>query len=124
MTQTIRALTFKQIREMSIDLRVYAWDPLPDGTWVGRLDHKLWGSAPAGLLNCFFTCQEAGRQFKLSAFALRGVPDKHNWYSPRSQRIDVSHEPLHRLYRLTTGVGPRGKPAWFDAEPIDDGGGP
>lgn len=115
-----RALSFNDARAAGLEMREYNWKNLPNGSWTGRLDFKVWGQAPGGSLNCYFTDIATGQRYRLGAFPRR-LGDPHaGKYTPRECTIDFASEDIQGgLFTLTTGAGRKNNPVWFNAEPVD-----
>jgi len=111
-----RAFSYDKAIAAGLEPRDYDWQHPPEGSWIGRLDFKVWGQA-ANLV-CYFTEISTGRKFRLSAF--RPKTRTGSRYAPRDGAIDFSAEGIDgQAYRLQTGLNPKGNPAWFSAEQIE-----
>ena len=112
-----RALSFNEARDAGHEMRHYDWKNLPHTPWIGRLDFKVWGQAPGGSLNCYFTDVVSGQRYRLSAFPRR-LGDPHaGKYTPRNCDIDFASETIQDgTFTITTGFGKQNNPVWFSAE--------
>ena len=66
---SLRALAYAAAVDAGLEPRSYAWQGVPEGTWIGRLDFKTWANTTAqGHMVCYFTAASDGRRYRLSAF--------------------------------------------------------
>lgn len=83
MADGVRALSWGQLRDLGFDTADYVMGPLPQDSWLAKLDLKVWGKTPC--LVCYFTSED-GKKFKLTAFPARhqggregGIPPEMAW---------------------------------------------
>nr|WP_256347570.1 hypothetical protein [Pseudomonas gingeri] len=102
--------------EAGFELKSYSWENVPIGTWLARLDFKVWSNkTSAGCLGCYFTSLADGRQYLLSAF--RPYRSTARIYTPTDGSIDFSSRGLDgQIFLLEIGKGANGKTKWLSAK--------
>lgn len=113
---TRRAWSHNGAVEAGFEPQSYSWADVPTGTWVARLDFKIWSNkTAAGCLGCYFTSLADGRRYQLSAF--RPYRSTSRRYSPTDDGIDFSQPGLDgQIFLLEVGKSANGKVKWLSAE--------
>lgn len=113
---SLRGWSYKGALEAGLELKSYSWEDVPTGTWLARLDFKVWSNkTSAGSLGCYFTSLADGRQYLLSAF--RPYRSTARIYTPTDGSIDFSSRGLDgQIFLLETGKGANGKTKWLSAK--------
>ncbi|WP_192552558.1 hypothetical protein [Pseudomonas sp. IzPS59] len=111
-----RAWSYNGAIEAGLDPKSYSWADVPTGTWLARLDFKIWSNkTSAGCLGCYFTSLADGRQYQLSAF--RPYRSTSRCYSPTDDGIDFSRPGLDgQIFQLEVGKAANGKIKWLSAK--------
>lgn len=106
---SLRGWSYKGALDAGLELKSYAWEDVPTGTWLARLDFKVWSNkTSAGSLGCYFTSLADGRRYLLSAFRFPSLPlDRKNLYTNRRIRRLFIQRP--RWSGLYVGDRQRGK---------------
>lgn len=102
-------------RGIELGLQTYDWQNVPIGTWLGRLEIKVWGETAGGSLICCFTLLETGQKYRLTAYSAAS----NRKYTPRDGSIDFSEPGVEgQTFRLTVAHSPKGTLQWRAAEPV------
>jgi hypothetical protein len=111
-----RALTYGAAVDAGMDPRTYAWEKIPEGSWVGRLDFKTWSnSSTVGHLICYFTMLPDEKRYRLSAFRPRDGSSYR--YTAKDGGIDFSQQGLtSETFLLTVRRTHNGGSTWLAAE--------
>lgn len=115
MADEVRALSWGQLRDLGFDTADYVMGPLPQDSWLAKLDLKVWGKTPS--LVCYFTSED-GKKFKLTAFPARHQGGREGRYTARDGLVDLSQKEIQpgQHFRLVTGTNSKGNPLWLSAE--------
>jgi hypothetical protein len=107
------ALRAAEAVALGFDPNSYERFQLPRGTWVGRLDFKIFGQSRN--LLCYFTDVATGRRYVLSAWIR--IELRSRMYCARDGVIDFSQPATEGLvYDLETNRTRAGGPAWNKAQ--------
>lgn len=116
-------LSFAQALNLGLQPREYD-AVVPVGEFFATLDFRVWGKSVN--LRCFFTHQETGEKFTLSAFRSHFGEDHivqrpdgqtRKAYAPEDGSFDFSEGDFDgRFFRLVTRQGKRGNILWSSAE--------
>lgn len=114
--RSLRGWSYKGALEAGLELKSYSWEDVPTGTWLARLDFKVWSNkTAAGSLGCYFTSLADGRRYLLSAF--RPYRSTARTYTPTDGSIDFSSRGLDgQIFLLEIGKGVNGKTKWLSAK--------
>ncbi|WP_339496097.1 MULTISPECIES: hypothetical protein [Pseudomonas] len=106
---TRRAWSYNGALDEGFEPKSYSWEDVPAGTWLARLDFKVWSNkTSAGSLGCYFTSLADGRKYLLSAF--RPYRSTSRAYTPSDGAIDFSARGLDgQIFLLEIGKGAKGK---------------
>lgn len=112
----MKVLEFQEVKGKGFEPKDYSGDPLPDGSWVGILEFRVWDKERK-CVHCYFKDQDGDKR-KITAFpSERGVYEGiENAFTARDGNVDFARENLEDLpFNLTTGKNGKGKPAWIAA---------
>ena len=115
----MKPLAYVDLAAQGFDPKQYSGDPLPEGSWTGVLDFRVWGQAN-GCLHCYFTDQN-GDHRRVAAFPIeRGALAQLGAFGARDGGLDMAADGLeNRTFALVTGKNMKERPAWRSITPID-----
>ena len=82
------ALTFNQALNLKLPMNEYQCNDIPDGTYLVRLDFKVFGKAPNSI-NLFVIHCETHQKYRFTQFAFEGK------YCPRYGNVDFAESYLN-----------------------------
>jgi hypothetical protein len=87
-------VAWKKAKQLGYELSQYAYDQIPAGEWVARLDVKVWAQKVLAV-NCYFTLTEKPLQVQLSVYC-----NPAGRYQLPDGLTDFATCPLGVLYRV------------------------
>jgi hypothetical protein len=112
----MRVLEFNEVKDKGFEPKDYSGDPLPEGSWVGILEFRVWGKERK-CIHCYFKDQDGDKR-KITAFPCeRGTYEGvEGAFTARDGHVNFGKDNLEDLpFSLTTGKNGKGKPAWIEA---------